>query len=72
MTYRRLAYDDASTTAEMTADCKAVEARLHQLYVLEHGSLVRLEDYRRESKKPTVRVSEKTARLGASMHLHLD
>lgn len=29
MTYQRLAYDDASSPAEMSADCRAVDLAMH-------------------------------------------
>ena len=83
MTYQRLAYDDASTSSEMTSDCQAVEAALHlparrtaaeraARAVSKPAPSILFEDYPREVKKPTIAVSEAAARLGAALHLHLD
>jgi hypothetical protein len=71
MSYERLAYDDASTSTEMTADCRAVEAALVRAAVRPAPS-IRYEDYPREVGKPTITVSEAAARLGAAVQLHLD
>lgn len=82
MTYKRLAYDDAATTTQMTEDCHAVEAALHlptrrsaaeraaRAAVKPAPSLL-FEDYPREVKKPTIEVSEAAARLANAMELHL-
>lgn len=83
MTYQRLAYDDASTSSEMTADCRAVETALHlpeRRSAAERAARaatrpapsILFEDYPREVKKPTLAVSDTAARLGAALHLHLD
>jgi hypothetical protein len=83
MTYQRLAYDDPATTAEMASDCRAAEAALRlprrstpaERTVRAAGGPVpsiRFEDYPRDVKKPTIAVSDAAARLGASLHLHLD
>ncbi len=83
MTYQRLAYDDASTSSEMSADCRAVEAALHlperrtaaeraARAVTRPAPSILFEDYPREVKKPTLDVSDAAARLGAALHLHLD
>ena len=83
MSYQRLPYDDASTTTEMASDCRAVEAALH---LPEHRSRAQraaeaakrpapsilFEDYPREVRKPSIKVSDAAARLGAALHLHLD
>ena len=71
MSYQRLAYDDAATSTEMTADCRAVEAALVRAAVRPAPS-IRYEDYPREVPKPTISVSDAAARLGARLHLHLD
>ena len=83
MTYQRLAYDDASPSTEMTSDCRAVEAALHlpqrrtaadraaQAAAAPAPSLL-FEDYPREVRKPTIKVDDAAARLGAALHLHLD
>jgi hypothetical protein len=70
MSYQRLAYDDAATSAEMTADCRAVEATLVRA-VVQPAPSIRYEDYPREIAKPTLTVSEAAARLGARISLHL-
>ena len=83
MTYQRLAYDDASTAAEMTSDCHAVEAALHlpqrrsaaeraARAAVRPAPSILFEDYPREVKKPSIEVSEAAARLAAALHLHLD
>jgi hypothetical protein len=83
MTYQRLAYDDASTSSEMTSDCRAVEAALHlpeRRTAAERAARaatrpapsIFFEDYPREVKKPTIAVSDAAARLGSALHLHLD
>jgi hypothetical protein len=83
MTYQRLAYDDASTTTEMTSDCHEVEKTLHlperrtaaekaARAAVRPAPSILFEDYPREVTKPTIEVSEAAARLAAAMHLHLD
>lgn len=80
---RRLAYDDAATAAQMTADCRAVEAALHlpaRRSPAERAARaaagpapsLRFEDFPQESGKPGIEVTEAAARLAAAMHLHLD
>jgi hypothetical protein len=77
MTYDRLPYDEASTTPEMSADCRAVEAALtlpRRLTPAERAARaavrpapsIRFEDYPREVAKPTITVSEAAARLAAA------
>jgi hypothetical protein len=77
MTYRPLAYDDASTTTEMTADCRVVEAalalptrrtsaqRAARAAVRPAPSLL-FEDFPREIAKPEITVSEAAARLAGA------
>jgi hypothetical protein len=83
MTYKRLAYDDAATAAQMTTDCHAVEAALHlptrpsaaeraARAAVEPAPSILFEDYPREVKKPTIAVSAAAARLGAALDQHLD
>jgi hypothetical protein len=83
MTYQRLAYDDASTSSEMTSDARAVEAALHlperrsaaeraAKAAAQPAPSILFEDYPREVKKPSIAVSDAAARLGAALHLHLD
>lgn len=83
MAYKRLAYDDAATTTQMTQDCHAVEAALHlpmrpsaaeraARAAVRPAPSILFEDYPREIKKPTIEVSEAAARLASAMELHLD
>lgn len=83
MTYERRAYDDASTSAQMTADCHAVEIALHlperrsaaeraARAAVQPAPSILFEDYPREVKKPSIEVSDAAAKLAAAMHLHLD
>ena len=83
MTYQRLAYDDASTSSEMTSDCRAVESALHlperrsaaeraARAATKPAPSILFEDYPREVKKPTIEVSDAAARLANAMELHLD
>ena len=83
MTYHRLAYDDAATSAEMSADCHAVEAALRlpgrrtlgervARAATRPAPSIRFEDYPGEVAKPTITVSDAAARLGAAMHPYLD
>jgi hypothetical protein len=83
MTYLRLPYDDPATTAQMTADCRAVETALHlpgrrseaeraARAALRPAPSIRYEDFPREVAKPGIEVSDATARLAAALHLHLD
>lgn len=82
MTYLRLAYDDAATAAQMTADCHAVEDTLRlptrrsaaeraARAVVRPAPSILFEDYPREVRKPTIEVSEAAARLANAMELHL-
>jgi hypothetical protein len=82
MTYQRLAYDDASTSSEMTSDCRAVEAALRlperrsaaeraARAAAKPAPSLLFEDYPREVKKPSIDVSEAAARLGAALDQHL-
>lgn len=80
---RRLAYDDASTTARMTSDCRAVEEALRlprrrsraeraARAAVRPAPSILFEDYPREVAKRDIEVSEAAARLAAALHLHLD
>lgn len=83
MTYQRLAYDDASSSSRMAADCRAVEAALHlperrtaaqrasRAAVRPAPSLL-FEDYPHEVPKRSLEVSEAAARLASALHLHID
>ncbi len=66
MSYHRLAYDDAATPAQMTADCRVVRA------LLRPAPSIRYEDYPREVPKPAIDVSDAARRLASALHLHLD
>jgi hypothetical protein len=68
--YERRAYDDADTTAQMHADAVATRMRLAEAAVAAPPSIL-FDDYT-ESPKPEITISEATARLAASLHLHLD
>lgn len=83
MAYQRLAYDDASSSTEMTVDCRAVEAALRlpqrrttaaqmARATTRSAPSILFEDYPRDVKKREIAVSEAAARLGAALHLHLD
>ena len=65
----RLPYADASTPAEMHADCRVVG---HQLHL--PPARVNPDAMRRDPKQlsPSWLVSERAAELAGSMHLHLD
>ncbi len=81
--YQPLAYDDADSAPQMSADCQAVEAALHlpsrrttaelaALAAAGPAPSIRYEDFPRDIAKPDIAVSEAAARLGAALHLHLD
>ena len=83
MTYQRLAYDDASTAAEMSVDCHAVEEALHlpqrpsaAQRAARAAVTARAEHPVRglppRDREADLEVSEAAARLAAAMHLHLD
>ena len=80
MTSPRRAYDDASSTARMAADARAVEAALQlperrsdaeraRRAAVRPAPSIRYEDYPREVAKPRLEVSEAAARLAAALHL---
>jgi len=82
MTYQRLAYDDASTSSEMTSDARAVEAALHlparrsaaeraARAAAKPAPSILFEDYPREVKKPSIAVDAAAARLGSALDQHL-
>ena len=79
MTYERRAYDEASTAAQMTADCHAVELTLHlperrsaaeraAAAAVKPAPSILFEDYPREVRKPGIEVSEAAARLASAMY----
>ena len=69
MSYQRLAYDDASTTTQMTSDCTEVDRTMH-LAEQRHGGLRTppVQDGRYE----TVEVSDDLAQVAAGLELHFD
>ena len=76
MPSHRLAYDDASTPQEMSADCRAVGENLRlqraAKAAVRPAPSIHFEDYPREVTKREIRVSEAAARLANALHLHLD
>jgi hypothetical protein len=70
MTYQRRAYDDASTTDRMVADCRVVEGVLARIG--RPTPSLAYEDHPREVRKPTIEVSDAASRLAAALHLQLD
>ena len=69
MSYQRLAYDDASTTTQMTSDCTEVDRTMH-LGEQRHGGLRTppVQDGHYE----TVEVSDDLAQVAAGLELHFD
>jgi hypothetical protein len=73
----RLAYDDAASPQEMSADCRAAGDHLRLSRAAEaavSGRRPSLDyaDYPREVTKHGIRVSDAAARLANALHLHLD
>ncbi|MFC4786572.1 hypothetical protein ACT8ZV_19010 [Nocardioides sp. MAHUQ-72] len=73
----RLAYDDASTPAEMSADCRATGANLRLQRVaaaaVRPAPSIRFEDYPREvTKRGEIEITEAATRIANALHLHLD
>jgi hypothetical protein len=67
MTDARVAYDDPSTLAEMSADCRAAQDALaHPLTVAAH------ELSREQQKHAEIEVPAAAARLAAALNLQLD
>ena len=66
MTAQRLAYDDASTPAEMSADCRAAQAALAWPV---HAAAARLA---REQGKQSIEIPEAAARLAGALNLQID
>lgn len=66
MTAQRLAYDDASTPAEMTADCLAAQA------ALAHPVRAAAARLAQEQGKRDIAIPEAAARLAAALNLQLD
>ena len=76
----RLPYDDASTPAEMHADCRqathnlGLDRRLARAAeaITEPAPSIHFEDYPREVPKREIRVSEAAQRIANALELHLD
>jgi hypothetical protein len=69
MSYQRLAYDDASTTTQMTSDATEVDRALHLGGQRHDGVNPRPVS---EGRYDTVQVSEDLAHLAAGLELHFD
>jgi hypothetical protein len=75
-----LAYDDPSTPSEMTADCRAAEARLSLPTSFETvaraaarpAPSLRFEDFPREVPKREIHPTVAARRIAAAMDLDLD
>jgi hypothetical protein len=67
MSAPRLAYDDASTPAEMHADCLAAQAALTRPLA---AAAVRLSQ--EQPKRAEMRIPTAAARLAGAMNLQLD
>jgi hypothetical protein len=67
MSAQRLAYDDLSSPAEMSADCRAVAAALRR-----PAPSIRYEDHPREVPEPGIEIPVATARLAAALNLQVD
>ncbi len=76
MPSHRLAYDDASTPQEMSADCRAVGENLHlrkaARAAVQPAPSIHFEDYPREVTKREIRISDAATRLANALQLHLD
>lgn len=68
MSYQRLAYDDASTSDEMTSDCVAVGSTLPLVEQRQAGPRTHQVD---DGDYDTVVVSDDLAALAAELELHL-
>ena len=69
MSYQRLAYDDASTTTQMTSDCNEVDRTMH-LGEQRHGGL--RTHAVQDGSYETVEVSDDLAQVAAGLELHFD
>ena len=73
MSAPRLAYDDASTPAEMGADCLAVQAALARTAPVTRPLTDRARDLSVEHpKRGEIEISAAAARLAAALSLQLD
>jgi hypothetical protein len=66
----RLAYDDLSSPAEMSADCVAVQAM--QAALTRPLAAAARDLSREQAKRGEIQVPEAAARLARAMHLQLD
>lgn len=76
MPSHRLAYDDASTPQEMSADCRAVGENLRlqkaARAAVQPAPSIHFEDYPREVAKREIRISDAATRIANALQLHLD
>ena len=76
MPSHRLAYDDASTPQEMSADCRAVGENLRlqraAKAAVQPAPSIHFEDYPREVVKREIRISDAATRIANALQLHLD
>ena len=63
---QRLAYDDASTPEEMSADCRATGRNLR---LSKAAPSIHFDEYPREVAKRNIRISDAAARLAHALHL---
>ena len=72
----RLAYDDASTPEEMSADCRATGRNLRlrkaAAAAVRPAPSIYFDEYPREVGKRDIRISDAATRLANALHLHLD
>jgi hypothetical protein len=73
---KRLAYDDASTPEEMSADCRAAGKNLRlrkaAAAAVRPAPSIHFDEYPREVGKRDIRISDAATRLANALHLHLD
>ena len=73
---KRLAYDDASTPEEMSADCRAAGENLRlrraAAAAVRPAPSLHFDEYPREVGKRDIRISDAATRLANALHLHLD
>ena len=73
---KRLAYDDASTPEEMSADCRATGENLRlrraAAAAVRRAPSLHFDEYPREVGKRDIRISDAATRLANALHLHLD
>ena len=75
MTYTRLPYEEASTTAEMCHDCQAAESNLaphHHVHATETHHAAALGGAPTADGQRPIEVSDSLAELAAGLHLHFD